>query len=194
MYPARLDEKGRLKLPEKFQKYLVGLPEKKLFVTSKDRLMATVYPIAIWRENEKLLASYKDRPRSVRNIWFTTQDLGSEAEMDAQGRVQFSPELRRDLHIENQPVKVLVVNGAIQVMSEETFQRKRAEADEVGRGRSGCAEQRAGIQVMPYAFCRDGGRGDRLAGGAAGRHLSGCHGRAGRTHGGDRAALDHGAR
>ncbi|MGO4884647.1 MAG: hypothetical protein ACLP59_28075 [Bryobacteraceae bacterium] len=129
IYPARLDDKGRLKLPEKFQKYLMALAEKKLFVTSKDRVMATVYPINIWRANERVLASYKDRPGSVRNIWFTTQDLGSEAEMDAQGRVQFSPELRRDLHMENQPVKVLVENGAIHVMTEDTFQRKRAEAE-----------------------------------------------------------------
>ena len=29
MYPARLDEKGRLKLPVEFQRYLGGLPEKK---------------------------------------------------------------------------------------------------------------------------------------------------------------------
>src|ERR1022692_4744032 len=128
MYPARLDEKGRLKLPEKFQRYLAGLPEKKLFVTSTERLMATVYPIAIWRENEKLLANFRDNPKASKRVWFTAMDLGSEAELDGQGRVQFSPELRRDLRIENQPVKLLVANGAIQVMSEETFQAQRTEA------------------------------------------------------------------
>jgi MraZ protein len=128
MYPARLDDKGRLKLPVEFQRYLAGLPEKKLFVTSTDRRMATVYPIAIWRENEKLFATYRDQPRVVKRVWFTASELGSEAEVDGQGRVQFSPELRRELRIENQPVKVLVVNGAIQVMSEETFHAQRAEA------------------------------------------------------------------
>jgi len=128
MYPARLDDKGRLKLPVEFQKYLGGLPEKKLFVTSTDRRMATVYPIAIWRENEALFSSHRDNPKVVKRVWFTAQELGSEAELDGQGRVQFSPELRRELRIENQPVKVLVVNGAIQVMSEETFHAQRAEA------------------------------------------------------------------
>jgi DNA-binding transcriptional regulator/RsmH inhibitor MraZ len=48
--------------------------------------------------------------------------------MDGQGRIQFSPELRRELRIENQPVKVLVVNGAIQVMSDETYHAQRAES------------------------------------------------------------------
>jgi MraZ protein len=128
MYPARLDEKGRLKLPVEFQRYLAGLSEKKLFVTSTERHMATVYPIAIWRENEKLLANFRDNPKASKRVWFTAMDLGSEAELDGQGRVQFSPELRRDLRIENQPVKVLVANGAIQVMSEETFQAQRTEA------------------------------------------------------------------
>jgi MraZ protein len=128
MYPARLDEKGRLKLPEKFQKYLAGLPEKRLFVTSTERRMATVYPIAVWQENEKLLANFRDNPKASKRVWFTAMELGSEAEMDGQGRVLFSPELRRELNIENKPVKVLVVNGAIQVMSEEMFQAQRAEA------------------------------------------------------------------
>ena len=109
MYPARLDEKGRLKLPVEFQKYLAGLAEKKLFVTSKDRRMATVYPIEIWRENEKLLANFRDNPKALQRVWFTSQDLGTEAEMDG-------------------PVRVLVVHGAIQVMSEEMFQARRAEA------------------------------------------------------------------
>lgn len=130
MYPARLDDKGRLKLPVEFQRYLGGLTEKKLFVTSTDRRMATVYPIGIWRENETLFATHRDNPKVVKRVWFTAQELGSEAEMDGQGRVQFSPELRRELRIENHPVKVLVVNGAIQVMSEETFHAQRAEASQ----------------------------------------------------------------
>ncbi len=133
MYPARLDEKGRLKLPVEFQKYLAGLPEKKLFVTSTERTTATVYPVGIWRDNEKLLANFSDDPEASERLWFNAQDLGSEAEMDGQGRVQFSPELRRELRIENQPVKVLVVNGAIQVMSDETYQALRKQAEQSAR-------------------------------------------------------------
>jgi MraZ protein len=130
LYPARLDEKGRLKLPVEFQRYLGGLPEKKLFVTSTERLMATVYPIEIWRTNEKLLFDFRENPKAAKRLWFTAQDLGSETEMDGQGRVQFSPELRRYLHIENQPVKVLVVNGAIQVMSEERYKQLVTEVEQ----------------------------------------------------------------
>jgi len=130
IYPARLDEKGRLKLPEKFQRYLAGLPEKKLFVTSTERHMATVYPMPIWMENQELLANFRENPKAAKRVLFTAMELGSEAEMDSQGRVLLSPELRRELNIENKPVKVLAVKGAIQVMSEETFQEKRNQAME----------------------------------------------------------------
>lgn len=130
MYPARLDEKGRLKLPVEFQRYLAGLPEKKLFVTSTERVTATVYPISIWRINEKLLANFLDDPDAADQILFNADDLGSEAEMDGQGRVQFSPELRRELDIENKPVKVHVVNGAIHVLSEGTYKELRERAEQ----------------------------------------------------------------
>jgi len=130
MYPARLDEKGRLKLPVEFQRYLAGLQEKKLFVTSTERVTATVYPIEIWRINEKLLASFTNDPDAAEQILFNADDLGSEAEMDGQGRVQFSPELRRELDIENKPVKVHVVNGAIHVMSEGTYNERRQRAEQ----------------------------------------------------------------
>jgi MraZ protein len=128
MYPARLDEKGRLKLPEKFQRYLAGLPDKKLFVTSTERHIATVYPMPIWLENQAVLSNFRENPKAAKRVLFTAMELGSEAEMDNQGRVLFSPELRRELNIENKPVKVLILKGAIQVMGEEVFNTKRAEA------------------------------------------------------------------
>jgi len=145
MYPARLDEKGRLKLPVEFQRYLGGVSEKKLFVTSTERSTATVYPIAIWRHNEDLLADYRDDPDAADRLLFNAHDLGSEAEMDGQGRVQFSPELRRELHIENQPVKVVVVNGAIQVMSEETYLALKEKAEQTAK-QDRLALKRAGFK------------------------------------------------
>jgi len=133
LYPARLDEKGRIKLPVEFQRYLAGMSEKKIFVTSTERTTATLYPIAIWRHNEKLLEDYREDPDAADRLLFNAHDLGSEAEMDGQGRVQFSPELRRELGIENQPVKVLVVNGAIQVMSEATYKTLREAAEQTAK-------------------------------------------------------------
>ena len=109
MYPARLDDKGRLKLPTAFQQFFNSLPERKLFVTSLDRRIAQIYPMAVWRENEKFFETYRANPGAAQNIAFNAADLGADAEMDGQGRITFNPELRRELNVAEylQPEHVL---------------------------------------------------------------------------------------
>ena len=128
MYPGRLDDKGRVKLPAAFQQFFAALREKKLFVTSLDRRIAQIYPMAVWRENEKFFDSYREDPKIARNVAFNAADLGSESEMDAQGRVLFSPELRRELGIENQPVRLFAYRGRIEVLSEKIYEERKREA------------------------------------------------------------------
>lgn len=128
MYPARLDDKGRVKLPAAFQQFFAALREKKLFVTSLDRRIAQIYPIEVWRENEKFFDNYREDPRIARNVAFNAADLGAESEMDAQGRILFSPELRRELGIENQPVKLFAYKGRIEVLSEKLYEERKREA------------------------------------------------------------------
>ena len=76
MYPARVDDKGRLKLPVGFQNFVAGLPEKKLFVTSLDRRIGQIYPIKIWRENKDFLYAYRDNPKAAKRISFNAQAWG----------------------------------------------------------------------------------------------------------------------
>ncbi|MBV9505720.1 MAG: hypothetical protein JO323_12025 [Acidobacteriia bacterium] len=128
MYPARLDDKGRVKLPATFQQFFGALREKKLFVTSLDRRIAQIYPMAVWRENEKFFDSYRDEPRIMRNVAFNAADLGAESEMDGQGRILFPPELRRELGIENQPVRLFAYRGRIEVLSEPIYEERKREA------------------------------------------------------------------
>ncbi len=128
MYPSRLDDKGRLKLPVAFQEYLNSLPEKKLFVTSIDGRIARIYPIAVWRENEAFFEEYREDPRKAKMAAFIANDLGAEAEMDSQGRVMFSPELRRDLKIENQSVRIFAHKRRIEVLSEAIYEERKREA------------------------------------------------------------------
>ena len=128
MYPAKLDDKGRLKLPAEFQRYLASFPEKRFFVTSLDRRIATIYPIRIWEQNEKFFETYTEDPDAKENVQFNANDLGSEEDMDGQGRVQFSSQLRRELEIEGQPVRLQAFNRAIQILSDAEYQARRAKS------------------------------------------------------------------
>ena len=131
MYNARLDERGRIKLPADFQRFFGLLKEKKLFVTSVDRRIARVYPIAAWREYEKSLETYRDDPKAAKRMRFNAADLGGESEMDGQGRILFSPELRRELAIENQSVRIQKVQGWIEVLSEKIYEEMKQDAAQV---------------------------------------------------------------
>jgi MraZ protein len=128
MYPARVDDKGRLKLPVGFQDFFRALREKRLFVTSMDRKIALIYPIAIWRENEKFFENYRDDPKKARSAAFNANELGSEAEMDSQGRILLSPELRREVGIEDQAVRIYSHKGKIEILSEKVYQERKQEA------------------------------------------------------------------
>jgi DNA-binding transcriptional regulator/RsmH inhibitor MraZ len=84
----------------------------------------------VWRQNEKFFDTYRDDPRVARHVAFNAADLGSEAEMDGQGRILFSPELRRELGIENQAVRLFAYRGRIEVLSERIYEERKREAAE----------------------------------------------------------------
>jgi DNA-binding transcriptional regulator/RsmH inhibitor MraZ len=48
--------------------------------------------------------------------------------MDNQGRVLFSPELRRELVMEDQPVRLYAYAGMIEVLNTSTFEQRKATA------------------------------------------------------------------
>jgi MraZ protein len=133
MYPARVDDKGRLKLPVAFQQYFAAVREKTLFVTSLDGRIAQVYTLHVWRQNEKFFETNRENSKAIANVAFRAADLGSETEMDSQGRILLSPELRRELKIENCAVHVYSYRGRIQVLSEDLYQQKKREAAETAQ-------------------------------------------------------------
>jgi MraZ protein len=130
MHPARLDDKGRLKLPVSFQQFFATLINKRLFVTSLDRRTASIFLLDDWIETEKSWASKPELAKSVKNLTFTAADLGSLTEMDSQGRILFSPELRRELGIENAPVRILFNRGRFDVYSDAEYERRKQVAVE----------------------------------------------------------------
>jgi MraZ protein len=128
MYPGRLDDRGRVKLPANLLQYFGALGETRFFVTSLDRRIAQIYTIPAWRETEKFLADFRANAKAARNVAFNAADLGAEADIDSQGRILFSTELRRELGIENQPVRLYSYRSHIEVLSDKIYQERKSEA------------------------------------------------------------------
>jgi MraZ protein len=133
MYSAKVDEKGRLKMATDFMPWFNGLSETKLFVTSLDRDIAQIYPMELWRQNEKWFQENHQDPGLAQDLAFNAADLGAEAELDSQGRILLPQELRKELGIENQTVRLYAYKGRIEVLSEKVYQARR-DATKVTRG------------------------------------------------------------
>jgi MraZ protein len=135
IYPARVDEKGRLKLPTDFQEYLkaifmVEASERRVFITSLDLRTVRIYPLSLWKYNESLLEQETEHAEAAADLAFLAKDLGGSSELDAQGRLLVPAELRQLLNLESQPVYLECYQGRINVLTEQVYQEKRAKSRE----------------------------------------------------------------
>src|ERR1039457_4478904 len=128
MYPSRMDDRGRVKLPVALKEYLEKFEDKRLFVTSLDRRIAQVYPIVLWKQTKKFMEHYTKDPKVAKHMAFNAADLGAVTEMDAQARVLFSPELRRALRMEDQPVHLYAYRGHIKVFTQAVYEEDKLAA------------------------------------------------------------------
>lgn len=102
---AKIDDKGRLKLPSKFRTTLLEEFGPKLFLTSYGPPSVRIFPLAEWLKVEEVLhgSGWGDDPRVV--AFLRTVDLyGDEQELDPQGRFLIPPRLRRHAQMDGEVV------------------------------------------------------------------------------------------
>jgi MraZ protein len=91
---ARIDDKGRLKVPNVFRSLLEKTHGRELFVTSLTGESVLVYPMPIWTEKEKKLAEIPSLHPSRRRYFDRVNFFGQAVELDTQGRVLVPLRLR----------------------------------------------------------------------------------------------------
>lgn len=94
-HPARVDEKGRLKLPAEFKRHIEEKYGTKFYITSKDGRTADVYPIEEWEKIEQKLALVPSFNPAKKKFLDRVNYFGQVSEMDAQGRV-LVPQILRE--------------------------------------------------------------------------------------------------
>jgi len=129
---ARVDDKGRLKLPAEFFEYLKKLSVNKVFVTTVDLELVRVYPTSLWNANEILAELAGELKEDIDDLLYLAKHYGGDSEIDPQGRVLIPTELRRELHMESQPVWIdCQRNGRINVATKAMHEARihRAKTD-----------------------------------------------------------------
>ncbi len=92
--PARIDEKGRLKIPNAFRALVEERHGRDLFVTSLTGESVRIYPMPVWIEIERKLAQIPSTHPSRVRFFSRVNYYGQTAEFDNQGRVLIHPRLR----------------------------------------------------------------------------------------------------
>ena len=120
---ARIDDKGRLKIPNVFRSLLESKYGRELFVTSLTGEYARVYPMPVWLEKEEKLgqmpSTHPSRLRFLDRINF----FGQAVEMDAQGRVLIPARLRETATMSGD-VDVLGLYNYLDVWNHDRFLTK----------------------------------------------------------------------
>jgi len=127
-YDGRVDDKGRLKLPVDFQQYLARLGEGKVFITTLDSRIGRIYPISVWRDNERMLKDAGEEAENAEDLWFVANAFGGDAEIDSQGRLLVPTGLRRLLNVENQAVHLEYYKGHINIYTQGVYDEKMSRA------------------------------------------------------------------
>ena len=91
--PAKVDEKGRVKIPATF---LDSLKESgdRFYVTSTNGEFARVYPMSVWTGIEEKLSKLSSHNKTKQKFLMHTNYFGQVVELDAQGRLLIPSVLR----------------------------------------------------------------------------------------------------
>ena len=122
-HPARIDEKGRIKIPNGFRQIVQSQYGPELFVTSITGEYVRLYPMAVWLEIERKLAQVPSTNPSKQRFLDRVNFFGQTVEMDKQGRVVLPQMLRESAAMAGE-VSVLGLQNHLEVWSQKRLQER----------------------------------------------------------------------
>jgi len=121
--PARVEDKGRLKIPTVFRGVIHDQHGPDVFVTSLTGECVRIYPMPVWLETErKLLQMPSSHPARMKFL-DRVNYFGLASELDSQGRIVIPPHLRDSASMTGE-VRVFGRIDYIEVWNEERFVQK----------------------------------------------------------------------
>lgn len=123
--PARIDDKGRLKVPTAFKAVVEAQHGRDLFVTSLTGESVRIYPMPVWIEIERKLAQIPSAHPARLRFFSRVNYYGQAAELDNQGRVLIHPRLRESAGMAGE-VDVFGQYDHLEIWNHERFVTKLA--------------------------------------------------------------------
>ncbi len=127
-HPAKVDEKGRLKIPAAFKQLLDAQNDTQFYITSQDGKSAEIWPLREWEKREAQLADYSTLNDAVRKYLNMTSYFGQQAEIDNQARLLLPQILRGKASLDSE-VAVFGRTRYLEVFNLQNFEQSMAEND-----------------------------------------------------------------
>lgn len=121
--PAKIDEKGRLKVPSGFRKLIEEKYGEECFITSTDGERALVYPLPVWYDFQSRLAKVPSTSQAKAKLLERVNYFGQVATIDGQGRV-LVPSILRSVAGIADDVVVLGNTDHLIVWNEERMKKR----------------------------------------------------------------------
>lgn len=121
--PAKIDDKGRLKVPSGFRAFIEERYGPELFVTSLTGESVRIYPMAVWAEIERKLAEIPSTLPARLKYFNRVNYFGQPGELDKQGRVVIPSRLRESAEMVGE-VDVFGLYNYLEVWNHERFVAK----------------------------------------------------------------------
>jgi MraZ protein len=118
---ARVDDKGRLKMPSRFKGAIPESLGRRFFVTSLTGECVWVYPLVAWREVEKKLAAAPSTNPSIQKYRRNVNFYGQEAEMDAADRILL-PQILRERAQTTGDVFIVGYDDHLEIWNRQAFE------------------------------------------------------------------------
>ena len=118
--PAKIDDKGRLKVPNHFRALIQDAHGRELFVTSLSGDNVRIYPMPVWQEIEQKLAAMPSTHPARIKFLDRVNYFGQVTELDVQGRVLIPSRLREGAGMQGE-VDVVGQYNYLEVWNHERF-------------------------------------------------------------------------
>jgi MraZ protein len=123
--PAKIDDRGRLKVPTDFRRALEETYGADVFVTSVHGDSTLLYPLPVWDEIEQQLSALPRTLSAKRRYLERVSYYGQQGKLDTQGRIVIPPLLRDSARMVGEVV-VLGMQDHLEVWNRELFERRLA--------------------------------------------------------------------
>jgi MraZ protein len=124
-HPAKVDEKGRLKLPSDFRAKIEEEYGSRFYITASLELdSAHLYPLPVWEEVERKMTNLPMTNPSLDKFMDITGYYGAEVSMDNQGRILIPQRLREAVQIRDE-VNVMGKTRFLSIWNDENYKAKR---------------------------------------------------------------------